>query len=223
MSTKHNKLAAEARAKAGKGAARAVRRNSQIPAVIYGDKKEPVLISLPEKELKLILQTGHFFTALCDITVGNDKHLVIPRDVQRDPVTDRAVHVDFVRVSEKTIIAVDVPLTVINRKECKGLTKGGVLNIVRHELEVKCPATNIPDEIVIDLKGLDVGDSVHISDLNLGDKVTTDLPERLTLVTLVAPSRLKSEENAAAEAAEEAGEAEKPAEEDAESKEAEAK
>lgn len=198
MSKNKNTLAAEARAKAGKGAARAVRRNGQIPAVIYGDNKEPVLLSLPEKELGLAVAKKGFFTHLCEITIDGQKHLVIPRDVQVHPVNDRPEHVDFLRVSDKTIIRVEVPVRVINEKGSPGLAKGGVLNLVRHEVEVYCKATDIPEEFVADLTGLDVGHSLHVDALNLPKGVDPVIEGNFTVITIVAPSALKSDESAAA-------------------------
>jgi large subunit ribosomal protein L25 len=193
-------LAAEARAKAGKGAARAIRRTGNVPAVIYGDNKEPVLISLSEKDLTLAMRKKGFHTQLCDLSVGNDKHLVIARDVQVHPVSDRPEHADFLRVSDKTIISVDVPVRVINEKACPGLVKGGVLNIVRHEVSVYCKATDIPDEFVADLTDLDVGDSIHVSQLNLPAGVEPEAQGDFTIITLVAPTTATADEEAAAAA-----------------------
>lgn len=205
MSKNKTALAAEARAKAGKGAARAIRRNGNVPAVIYGDNKEPVLIALSEKELTLAFKKKGFMTQLCDLSVGNDKYLVLPRDVQLDPVSDRPEHADFLRVSDKTIISVDVPVRVVNEKDSPGLVKGGVLNIVRHEISVYCKATDIPDEFVADLSGLDVGHSLHVSHLNLPKGVESVTQGNFTIITIVAPSALKSTEDEAAAAAAAAG------------------
>jgi large subunit ribosomal protein L25 len=201
MTKNRTALAAESRAKAGKGAARAVRRTGSIPGVIYGDNKEPVLVSLGTKDLTMAIAKKGFFTQLCDLTVAGAKHLVLPRDVQLDPVTDRPVHADFLRVSEKTIIRVHVPITVINQKDSPGIIKGGVLNLVRHEIDIYCPATEIPSEFVVDLKGVDVGRSIHVSDLNLPKNVKPAVQGNYTIITLVAPSAMKSEAEEAAAAA----------------------
>lgn len=198
MSKNKTTLAAEARAKAGKGAARAVRRTGNIPAVIYGDNKEPTLISLPEKELTLAVKKKGFFTNLCDLTVGTQKYLVLPREVQVHPVNDRPEHADFLRVSEKTVIRVQVPIRVANEKGSPGLIKGGVLNLVRHEIEVYCKATDIPDEFIADLDGLDVGYSLHIDDLKLPSGVKPALQGNFTVATIVAPSAMKSDDEAKA-------------------------
>lgn len=200
MSTHKTTLAAEARAKAGKGAARAVRRTGQVPGVIYGDKKEPVLVSVSERELVKSLSSKSFFTSLCDLTVDGTKYLVLPRDVQLHPVNDRPEHVDFLRVTDKTIIRVSVPVRVTNEKAAPGITKGGVINLVHHEIEVYCSATDIPEEFVADLTGLDVGGSLHIGNLGLPKGVEPALEGNFTVVTLVAPSGMKSDD-AATEAA----------------------
>lgn len=201
MTTK-TALKALARAKAGKGAARATRRTGQVPAVIYGDNKEAALISLTEKDLVLATANKNFFTSLCDLEVDGKKFLVMPRDVQLDGVTDRPLHADFLRVTDKTIVRVKIPVRVINHKDCPGLAKGGVLNVVAHEIEVMCKATSIPEAFVVDLAGLTVGHSIHISTLNVPKDVKPTRQGNFTVVTLVAPSAMKSEsEDAAAKAA----------------------
>lgn len=211
MSKHKTALAAKARAKAGKGAARAVRRTGQVPAVIYGDNKEPVLVSVNAKDLSLAIGKKGFFTKLCDLDVEGTKHLVLPRDVQVDPVYDRPEHADFLRVSEKTIIRVSVPVRVMNEKNSPGITKGGVLNLVRHEVEVFAKATDIPEEFMADLSGLDVGSSLHIEDLKLPEGVTPALQGNFTIITLVAPSAMKSDDDATAAAATPGADAAAPA------------
>lgn len=202
MATAHIALKASSRAKAGKGAARAIRREGNIPAVIYGDNKEPVLISLAEKELTKALHKEHIFTKLCDLDVDGKKHLVLARDIQLDPVSDRVKHADFMRVSEKTKIRVMVPVTFSNQKDAIGLSKGGVLNIVKHEIEMLCNANNIPESLVVNLKGLDIGHSLHISQVTLPAGVTVlHMEEDFTVVTIISPSALKSAEEEVAEAA----------------------
>lgn len=201
MSQNRTSLAANARAKAGKGAARAVRRTGNIPGVVYGDNKEPLLVSVSDKELRLALGKKSFFTQLCELNVDGAKHLVLPRDVQLEPVYDRPEHVDFLRVSDKTIITVGVPLRVINEKASPGLTKGGVLNLIRHEVEVYCKATDIPVEFVVDLTGLDVGQTIHIDALNLPAGVKPVLQGDFTVITIVAPSAMKSSDDETATAA----------------------
>ena len=201
MTSKNTALTALARPNAGKGAARATRRTGQVPGVIYGDSKEPVLISVLEKDLVRVTGRQSFYTSLCDLDVAGQKFLVLPRDVQLDPVNDRPIHADFLRVNAKTVIRVGVPVRVINHKDCPGLTKGGVLNLVRHDIEVLCGATDIPAEFVVDLAGLDVGNSIHIGDIKLPAGVRSAVQGDFTVVTLVAPSAMKSEVEEAAAAA----------------------
>lgn len=204
---KKTQLAATARAKAGKGAARAVRRSGNIPAVIYGDNKEPVLISLSTKELTKELSNKQFYTHLCDLAVDGQTHLVIPRDVQLHPVTDRPEHADFLRVSAKTVINVEVPVRVTNEEECKGLKAGGVLALIHHTIEVYCKATDIPEEFVVDLTKLEIGDSIHIEDLKLPKGTEPKQEGNFTVLSIVPPTVQTAAEDAEdAATAEEASE-----------------
>lgn len=206
-----NKLSAEARTQVGKGAARAARREGKVPAVIYGDNKEPVSISLIQKDVVKALHSGGFFSSLFEIEVDGKSENVIPRDVQFHPVRDWPMHVDFLRVSKNATIAVEIPVQFINEDDCPGLRGGGVLNIVRHTIEVTAPATAIPEAIEVNLAGVEVGESVHISSVTLPDGVAPTISDRdFTIVTIAAPSALKSEESeaAAAEEAEEGAEEE---------------
>ena len=202
-------LSAEMRERAGKGAARATRRAGRVPAVIYGDKKDSVIISVEPIELMKFIKTGGFFSTLLEIQAGSDKHRVIARDIQMDPVTDRPVHIDFMRVTQGVKIDVNVPIHYINEEQAPGLKVGGVLNIVRHDVELSVSPEAIPEFIEVDLTGLDLGDSVHISAVALPDGVTPTIADRdFTIATVAAPSAVKS---AASE--EEEGEGEEGAEE----------
>jgi large subunit ribosomal protein L25 len=184
-------LSAEARDRAGKGASRAIRREGRVPAVIYGNKEEPQAISLGERELVKLLGTGHFMNSV--VMVNGTRTL--PKDVQFHPVTDRPLHVDFLRIGEHSTVHVNVPVRFENEEASPGLKRGGVLNIVRHELELVCDAAEIPDEIVIDLKGYDVGDSIHISQVTLPKGSESAITDRdFTIATVVAPSGMKSSE-----------------------------
>ena len=195
-------LEAEVRDRAGKGAARATRRAGRIPAVIYGDKKEPVMISLDPKEFGRQLNRGGFFSHLFDISVDGVKHRALPRDVQLHPVTDAPLHVDFVRVTASTKTHVNVPVQFENQAASPGLKRGGVLNIVRHDIELIVAAGNIPEQIVVDLTGLDIGDSVHISAIKLPEGAQSAIADRdFTVATIAAPT-VRSEEAAAAEGGE---------------------
>jgi large subunit ribosomal protein L25 len=194
-------LAAEARDRAGKGASRAVRREGRVPAVIYGNKEAAVSIHVEEKRLVKLLSTGHFMNSVVEIELDGKTHRTLPRDVQFHPVTDRPIHVDFLRVSANALITVNVPVRFENEAASPGLKRGGVLNVVRHEVEVKVPANAIPDDIVVDVTGFDVGDSIHISAVKLPKNVTPVIDRDFTIATIAAPSGLKSQE-AAEEAAE---------------------
>ncbi len=216
-------LEATARKGAGKGAARAVRREGRIPAVIYGDKKDPQLISLDYRDTWKHVQHGRFLSTLVEVEVAGDKVRAIPRDVQFDPVSDFLIHVDFLRLGKGARIAVNVPCEFINDEESPGIKRGGVLNVVRHEIEVFCPAESIPEEFVIDLTGLDIGDGVHISALTMPEGVEPTISDRdFTICTIAAPAVLAAEEEEAEEGDEdelEAGEVPTVGEEEAEAEE----
>ena len=194
-------LAAEARDRAGKGASRAMRREGRVPAVIYGNKESAVAIHVEEKRLVKLLHTGHFMNSVVEIEVDGKTHRTLPRDVQFHPVTDRPIHVDFLRLSANATITVNVPVRFENEAASPGLKRGGVLNVVRHEIEVKAPADAIPDDILVDVTGFDVGDSIHISAVKLPKGVTPVIDRDFTIATIAAPSGLKSQE-AAEDAAE---------------------
>lgn len=197
-------LPAEARERAGKGASRALRREGRIPAVIYGGKEEPTPIHVEEKELVKKLKTGHFMNSIVDIMVGDLKVRTIPKDVALNPVTDRPVHADFFRLAKGGKIEVNVPVVFINEEQSPGLEKGGVLNVVRHELELICENDKIPGEIEISVAGKDVGDSIHISEITLPTGSQSAITDRdFTIATLVAPSALKKSEEEETEAGEE--------------------
>ena len=193
-----NTLNAEKRERAGKGAARATRRAGLVPAVIYGDNKDAVLISLTSKDMERMIRTPGFMAHLCDLKVGGETLRTLPRDVQLDPVTDRAIHVDFMRVGANTTITVDVPLAFINQEKSPGLKRGGLLNVVMHAVTVRCKADAIPDQLTLDLDGADVGTSLHMSQLTLPAGVKTLIDdENFTLATVVAPAAMVSEETGA--------------------------
>lgn len=202
-------LTAERRDRAGKGAARAARREGKVPAVIYGDKKEPTLINVEWRDVTKLWNTGHFMSTLVDVDVEGDKTRAIARDVQLDPVKDIIVHVDFLRLGKGAKINVMIPVTFINEEESPGIDKHkGVLNVVRHEVELYTPAVSIPDEIVIDLTGKEIGDSIHISEVSLPDGCTPTITDRdFTIATIAAPTVAPADDEAAGEGEDE-GEAE---------------
>src|SRR5258708_23768093 len=160
-------LPAEARDRAGKGASRALRRDGRVPAVVYGEKKEALSIHVEEKLLHKILLTGHFMNSVVMIDFEGKPHRTLPKAIDFHPVTSRPVHVDFLRISEHTKVHVAVPVRFDNEEASPGLKRGGVLNVVQHELELVCDAAHIPNEIHIPLDGLEIGDSIHIGTVNL--------------------------------------------------------
>ena len=187
-------LAAEARERAGKGASRALRREGRVPAVVYGGKEEPMGIHVEERLLRRMLGTGHFTNSIVMIDVGGKQVRTLPKDVHFHPVSDRPLHVDFLRLAKDAKVEVSVPVRFINEEDSPGLKRGAVLNIVRHELELVCDADKIPDDIQIDVTGLDVGDSIHISNVTLPAGSVSAITDRdFTIATIVAPSGLKSE------------------------------
>jgi len=202
-------LSAEARDRAGKGASRALRNQGRVPAVVYGEKQEPLAIHIAERALVKVLNTGHFMNSVVMVDVGGSLTRTLPKDVQFHPVSDRPLHVDFLRIAEHATVTVHVPIHFVNDEASPGIKRGGVLNAVRHDLELVCDAAEIPEEVVIDLTGLDIGDSLHISQVKLPEGTASAITdEDFTVATIVAPSGVKSE---AAEAAAAAVEGEEPA------------
>ena len=188
-------LPAEARDRAGKGASRALRRDGRVPAVVYGDKKEPLSVHVEEKLLAKMMSTGHFMNSVVMIEVDGKLNRTLPKDVQFHPVSSRPVHVDFLRIGEHSQVTVAIPVRFDNEEASPGLKRGGVLNIVQHDLELICDAAHIPDEIHIPLDGLEIGDSIHISDVKLPKGTKAAIDDRdFTVATIVAPSAMKSEE-----------------------------
>ncbi|MCK6418256.1 MAG: 50S ribosomal protein L25/general stress protein Ctc [Alphaproteobacteria bacterium] len=199
MSSRHYVLKATKRERAGKGVARALRRENKTPAVIYGDHKEPLTIALDENALNLEYRKGHMFTSLCDMEVDGEKHLLLVRDVQTHPVTDNVIHADFLRVTPRTKIAVMVPVHFINEEECPGIREKGSLAIQRFEVELECTATEIPDHIDFDLAGKNIGDAIKLSDAKLPAGAKSTSTRDLTIATINAPKT--AEQEAAEEAA----------------------
>ncbi len=181
-------ISAEQRERVGKGSARAVRRAGRVPAVIYGDKKDPIGITLEAREITKIVHQAGIFGRLLDIQISGSKHTVLTRDIQFHPVTESVLHMDFLRVSGSAKVAVAIAVEFINEQECPGIKVGGVLNVVRYEVELLCPATTIPEKITVDLAGLKIGDSVHISTIDLPEGVTPTITDRdFTIATIASP------------------------------------
>ena len=189
------KLAAQERKGTGKGAARAVRREGKIPAVIYGGNTEPVSVALEERDLVKEYHAGAFFTQVCELKVGNDTHKVLGRDIQLHPVSDRPLHVDFLRVTDKTRINVSVPVTFINENDCLGIRAGGTLSVVRFDVEVICRAIAIPDELTIDLSDFDIGDAISSTSIQLEEGVEFAIQGRdFAIATIAAPKTSDGDE-----------------------------
>ena len=194
----------------GKGSARAARRAGRIPAIIFGDKKETISIDIEEREYKKIMNQSGIFSRLLDLSVDGKTNLVLTRDIQFHPVSENPLHVDFLRIGKGSNINVSVPVSFINEELSPGLKTGGVLNTVRFELELMCPADSIPEKIEINLEGLVVGDSIKISSVNLPDGVSSTITDRdFTIATIAAPtvmSEVSTEEAAETEEIEESSE-----------------
>ncbi len=182
-------LNAELRERAGKGAARAVRREGRVPGVIYGNKQEPVLISLDPVDLMKEYSKAGFFSHVYEINVGGEKYKVLARDMQTHPINDLPIHVDFMRFSAKTRLAVNVYVEFVNEDQSPGLKEGGVLNVVRHEVELICSPEHIPESLIADLSGFEIGDSLHISSITLPEGVELTITDRdFTIATIAAPT-----------------------------------
>lgn len=198
-------LSAQARTRVGKGAARDLRREGLIPAVIYGDKKAPEAIAISFNETRNRIYAGGFLSHVITIDVAGTKHRVIPKDYQLDPVKDFPLHVDFLRVSATSRLNVQVAVHFANEEQSPGLKRGGTLNVVHHTVELSCPPDAIPEFLTVDLGGLDIGDTIHVSNLVLPAGVELHTHEAdMTIATIVAPSALRSEEETAPAAAAEA-------------------
>jgi len=194
-------LPAETRDRAGKGASRALRREGRVPAVVYGEKKEPLSIHVEQKLLNKMLSTGHFMNSIVMIDVGGKATRTLPKAVDFHPVTSAPIHVDFLRIGEHSKVSVNIPVRFDNEEASPGLKRGGVLNVVQHEIELVCDAAEIPEELHIDLTGLDIGDSIHISQVTLPKGAKAAIDDRdFTVATIVAPSAMKSEEEETAAA-----------------------
>lgn len=193
-------IAAQARGATGKGASRAVRRDDKVPGIVYGGGAEPVAISVGAKDLVKEHGRGRFFNTLFELDLGSEKLKAVPRDVQLHPITDRPVHVDFLRIVEGSRLDIEVPVHFLNQDKAPGVKKGGVVNIVRHVVSLNCPAEAIPDYLEADLTGFDINDSLHISAIKLPEGVRPTIRDRdFTIVTIAPPTA--GEEKAATAAA----------------------
>ncbi|MFS0735755.1 50S ribosomal protein L25/general stress protein Ctc [Sphingomonas sp. 1P06PA] len=203
-------LSAGTRERAGKGASRAMRREGRVPAVIYGQKKDPVSIHVEEKALAKALSTGHFMNTVVMIDIDGRKTRTLPKDVHFHPVSDRPIHVDFLRISEHATVTVSVPVHFTDHDDAPGIKQGnGVLNVVAHELALVCDAADIPTEITISLAGREIGDTIHVGDITLPKGVTpANEDEAVTIATIVPPTvPTKEDEELEAQVAAEQSEA----------------
>jgi|SRR6185437_4908680 large subunit ribosomal protein L25 len=196
-------LKVEARTGTGKGPAYQARQKGLIPGVVYGGKAEPENVNIDGHALFLQVGAGHFLTTLFMLDINGRKTRVIPRDVQLDPVSDFPVHVDFMRLEEGATVRLNIPVRFKGQETSPGLKKGGVLNIVRHEIGLICPAETIPNTIDVDVSGLDINESLHIASLSLPEGVKPVIRDRnFTICSVVAPTSVREELRAAATAAE---------------------
>ena len=181
-------LEANLRDKVGKGSARFARKNNLVPAVIYGNKEKPMTITLAKKDWYTLMLKPGIYGQLINIKTENVKQLVLPRDIQFHPVTEETLHIDFLRVTDKSYVDVGIIVEFINEDKCNGIKFGGVLNVVRSQVELRCPATSIPEKIIVDLEGLNVGDTIHISSITLPENCTPTITDRdFTVATVAAP------------------------------------
>ena len=181
-------IKAEARSQVGKGSARAARRAGLVPAVIYGNKETAVSVTLDANQWRQLMHRPGIFSQLININVNNESHFVLPRDIQQHPVSEEAMHVDFLRVTKNATVAVGIAVEFLNEDKCTGLKLGGVLNIVRSQVELNCPAISIPEKLTVDLEGLNVGHTIHISSIELPEGCTPTITDRdFTVATIAAP------------------------------------
>ena len=208
-----NVMTAQMRDRAGKGAARATRRAGRVPAVIYGGKQDPKIISLDPRDIVKGVDSGVFFSTVLDIEIDEGKERVLPRDMQVHPINDMPQHLDFLRVTANTKVTVEVPVNFLNEEESPGLKRGGVLNVVRYAVEVICSAENIPTSFDLDLSGLEIGDGLHAGSLSLPDGIELSITDRdFTIATVAAPTVAEEETSEESEEGEEEEDGEEGAE-----------
>ena len=181
-------IKANVRSQVGKGSARAARRAGLVPAVIYGNKESAIPITLNANQWRQLMNKPGIFSQLINIEVNDETHFVLPRDIQQHPVSEEAEHVDFLRVTKNATVAVGITVEFVNEDKCTGLKLGGVLNIVRPQVELNCPAIAIPEKLIVDLEGLNVGHTIHISAIELPEGCTPTITDRdFTVATIAAP------------------------------------
>lgn len=187
-------IAVEARERAGKGASRAIRRAGRVPAVVYGAKKDPEMVSIDKIDLIKAIRSSAFLSTVYEIKVNGKAQQVLPRDIHFHPVTDEPTHVDFMRMTKGASVTVQIPVHFVDEEQSPGLKRGGVMNVVRHDIEMDCPASAIPEYIEVSVAGLDINDSVHISEVKLPEGAKPTIDRDFTIATIGAPSSLRSAE-----------------------------
>lgn len=194
MANEVTSLKVDVRERAGKGASRSVRRQGFIPGVIYGDKKSPIMFQIDPRILNTEIHKSGFWTRQFEIEVNGKKNKVMCQDVQIDPVSDNVIHVDFLRINKNKELNLNIPVSIINEDKSKGLKRGGILNIIRREVEVICKVVNIPEMFEIDISELDIGDSIHMSEISLSEGVRLSITDRdPTVITITAPKAAEEE------------------------------
>ena len=198
---KTSSLQVQGRDRAGKGAARATRRGGLVPGVIYGGKQDATLIALEPKILTALMHDPAFKTNIFEVELGGKKQRTMAMDVQLDPVSDQPIHADFRRIEKDTLVRVPIPVRFHNESASPGIKVGGVLNIVRHDVEVRGLADDLPDHIDVDLTGLGIGDSVHINAITLPKGIKPTIARNFTICTIAPPTVMTAEEDAPVAAA----------------------
>ena len=208
-----NNLKAIKRENTSTGSNNKLRSDGFIPAVLYGGKDANQNISIQIKEIKNLINSDTFLSKVLEIDIDGKKEKVIPRDVAYNVVSEEPIHIDFMRIVSGKKIILEIPVKFINHPDSPGLKRGGVLNIVRRKVELRCPAENIPDEIIVDLAGTDIGTSIKISSIKLPDNVIPTITDRdFVVATVAAPTVIKEPEKPAEETSAEGAEGEAPAE-----------
>jgi large subunit ribosomal protein L25 len=202
--SENSQLIVSKRENSGTGDSRYLRQKKKIPGIIYGDKKDPIPVILDEKILKLKIKDPTFFSKQCEIKFNDEVIKVLPKDLQLHPLKESILHIDFLRVGENTTVNLFVPVKFINENNCPGIKQGGVLNVVRREIELITLVSKIPESLEANLDGLEIGDSIHISSINLEEGVKPSISDRdFTIATIAPPTVMKVEEEKPVEETEE--------------------
>ena len=205
-----NSLEASIRKTTTKGELNSLRKNDQVPAIIYGGKEENQKISLSKKQVQFLIDQENFLSKIISINIDGNQINVLPREVNYDPISDNPIHIDFLRIVKGAKVIIEIPVKFINNEKSPGLKRGGVLNIVRRSVELKCPTETIPDELVVDLDGLEIGTSIKISSIKLPENVNPTIQGRdFVIATVAAPTVFKEPEKPAEADATEGTEARK--------------